>query len=303
MWRDAIRSATLALVGIVAPLAAHAASVSGTVRDAATLEPVSGYPVTLHAINPDSIAISTVSGPGGAYAIDGAPGGNEIYVLYGPSTAVYANYYARLPEPDPSLVWDVLLDSLYVPPPGEDPPDSSTVSGRIMTNEGGTLVPVAGATVILIGGASYPAETNGDGRYSMTVPSDTYAAQVSAAGFEPVTDSGIEAGQGGASYNAVLEHATADVPPAGAAGLEIRAIRPNPLRAAGEVQYALAIGSQVTLTIHDLAGREVARLVSGWRPAGPHTAAFAAGRLVAGVYFCRLEAERGVAVRRFAIVP
>jgi hypothetical protein len=295
---------TLCLSAAMAiPLAVSAASVSGTVRDAVTLDPVPGFEITLHVINPDSVALQTTSGPGGVYAISGAPDGNEIYVLvgYGP---VYANYYARLPVPDPDLVFDVLLDSLYTPDPG-DPPDSSAVFGRVMAETGGGTQGVQGAMVTLsTGGSSYVGVTDGDGQYSMILPPGTYSAEVTAAGFIPVSDSGLEVEQGGFSYNAFLTQSTTDAPPpvAGAI-LGIRAIRPNPLRMSAEVHYVLATAGHIDLAVYDLMGREVSRVVSGWNAAGPHVARFSAARLPAGLYFCRLQAAAREVSRRFAILP
>jgi hypothetical protein len=285
------------------PLTASAVSVSGTVRDAVTLDPVPGFELTLHVINPDSVAFSTISGPGGAYAISAAPGGNEIYVLTGYGS-VYANFYAHLPVPDPDLTFEVLLDSLYTPPPG-DPPDSSSVFGRVLTESGGGSQGVEGATVALsTGGSSYIGFTDGDGQYSMILPPGTYAAEVTADGFIPVSDSGLEVEAGGFSYNAFLTQSTTDTPPpiAGEA-LGIRSIRPNPIRVSTEIHYVLAAAGHVDLAVYDLTGREVSRVVSGWNSAGPHVARFSAGRLPAGLYFCRLQADGIEVSRKFAVLP
>jgi hypothetical protein len=74
---------------------------------------------------------------------------------------------------------------------------------------------------------------------------------------------------------------------------------PNPFRPATTIRFDLPAPSRVTLTIHDVAGRAVRRLVEGeQRPAGTGFVAWAgddeAGRgVAAGVYFCRLETDGG----------
>ncbi len=285
-----------------APLAAGAASVAGTVRDAVTLDPVPDVQLTLHVLDPDSVAIAATSGPGGAYAITGAPDGNRLYVLTGGGGPVYAGFYARLPIPDPTLTFDVLLDSLQIAPPGE-PYDSSAVFGQILSSPDGMAVP--GAAVSLSSGdGAYVVHTGVDGRYALTVPLGTYTAGVTADGYEPVTDAGLEAETGGLSYDAFLVLSTADTPPPGPQGVAgIRSIRPNPSRGSTEIRYVLAVAGRVELAIYDLSGREVSHLVSGWNDTGPQVATFDAARLPAGVYFCRLQAPGTSVSRRVAIMP
>jgi len=118
-----------ALIAVLAVAPALAGSVRGKVQDAATLDPIEGHSVTLHVINPDSIALPAVSGAGGAYVIADVPPNNEIYILTSESQGPYANFYARIQDPGSGeLIFDVLLDSLTTPGPG-GPDDSSTVTG------------------------------------------------------------------------------------------------------------------------------------------------------------------------------
>jgi hypothetical protein len=70
---------------------------------------------------------------------------------------------------------------------------------------------------------------------------------------------------------------------------------PNPTVAGASLTYRLNEAVHVTLTLYDLLGREVGRLVDSSRPAGEHTAGWdgrdASGRsLSAGVYVVRLRA-------------
>jgi len=84
------------------------------------------------------------------------------------------------------------------------------------------------------------------------------------------------------------------------------AVRPNPSRGPVEIEYALPRESQVRLSVFDVAGREVARLVDGPRSAAVHVASWsgigARARARAGVYLVRLETPEGTWVRRLALL-
>jgi|KBSSwiStaDraftv2_1062776.scaffolds.fasta_scaffold108508_2 hypothetical protein len=72
------------------------------------------------------------------------------------------------------------------------------------------------------------------------------------------------------------------------------ALGPNPFRGTASITFSLPRGDQVSLRIHDLAGRELRSLATGHYTAGPHTLVWdgrdANGRRVsAGVYYVRLR--------------
>jgi len=78
---------------------------------------------------------------------------------------------------------------------------------------------------------------------------------------------------------------------------------PNPFNPATDIRYGLPEQSDVTLSIYNLLGQEIARLHGGVQEAGYHVARWdgtsAAGRSVSsGLYFYRLEA-RGASGRQF----
>jgi hypothetical protein len=68
---------------------------------------------------------------------------------------------------------------------------------------------------------------------------------------------------------------------------------PNPLTGRGRISFRLSRPAAVRLTLHDLSGAEVARLVDGWREAGAQEVPLEAGRLPAGVYFYLLRTPEG----------
>lgn len=80
--------------------------------------------------------------------------------------------------------------------------------------------------------------------------------------------------------------------------VELLPAEPNPFRDAARVAYALPTGAPVRLSVYDVSGRVVARLVDGEQPAGVHEATWIVGERPSGVYFFRLEAGGEVRMER-----
>jgi hypothetical protein len=66
-------------------------------------------------------------------------------------------------------------------------------------------------------------------------------------------------------------------------------ISPNPFNAFATVRYELPAPGWVKLSLYDLSGRLVEKLVDGEMPAGRHAIELDGSELAAGVYFVRLE--------------
>lgn len=66
---------------------------------------------------------------------------------------------------------------------------------------------------------------------------------------------------------------------------------PNPFTRATMIQFNLPRSGHARLTVHDLIGQEVARLVDGDLPAGSHRVTLDGRDLPDGVYFYRLTYE------------
>ena len=66
---------------------------------------------------------------------------------------------------------------------------------------------------------------------------------------------------------------------------------PNPFNPATTIGYSLSRNSHVTLTIYDVAGHEVVRLVDRLQGPGSYTATWEGYAAASGVYICRLQAE------------
>jgi hypothetical protein len=65
---------------------------------------------------------------------------------------------------------------------------------------------------------------------------------------------------------------------------------PNPFNPTTKIRYELPIGSDVSLKVYDMLGREVATLVSGIQASGSHEVNLDASSLSSGMYLYKLEA-------------
>ena len=77
---------------------------------------------------------------------------------------------------------------------------------------------------------------------------------------------------------------------------------PHPVRGTALLRYALPEAAEVDITLYDVMGRVVRRLVSGSRPAGFHQVSVDASGLPSGVYFCRMQAGSFTETRRLVLV-
>jgi len=77
---------------------------------------------------------------------------------------------------------------------------------------------------------------------------------------------------------------------------------PNPFNPTTVISYELPQSVNVRLEVYDMAGRQVATLVSGQVAAGRHTVNFDASNLSSGVYLYRLQAGGNVQTRKLTIL-
>jgi hypothetical protein len=66
---------------------------------------------------------------------------------------------------------------------------------------------------------------------------------------------------------------------------------PNPFNPTTTIQYDLPMSSHVTLSVYDMLGREVTRLVDQTQSASRYTVQWDASKLSSGVYFYRIDAR------------
>lgn len=77
---------------------------------------------------------------------------------------------------------------------------------------------------------------------------------------------------------------------------------PNPFNPRTMIAYSLPQAQQVRLSVYDVLGREVRRLVDGDQTAGRHEVVFEAGTLPSGTYFYRIETPSGVQTRKLVLL-
>ncbi|MCH7763398.1 MAG: choice-of-anchor D domain-containing protein [Candidatus Marinimicrobia bacterium] len=77
---------------------------------------------------------------------------------------------------------------------------------------------------------------------------------------------------------------------------------PNPFNAITTIQYRLPASSEVLLTIYNIRGQEVFRLVESKQPAGYHQITWNAVNVASGMYFYRLQAGEFVQTRKMVLL-
>ncbi|MBL7190493.1 T9SS type A sorting domain-containing protein [bacterium] len=77
---------------------------------------------------------------------------------------------------------------------------------------------------------------------------------------------------------------------------------PNPFNPETVLTFDLSKAGQVSLIVYDIQGREVARLVDGFQPAGMYQRTFDGSELSSGVYFACLKAEGFSQTRKMLLI-
>ena len=119
-----------------------------------------------------------------------------------------------------------------------------------------------------------------------------------------VTLTSMDGGPAGPALDAMsIDFVSADAG-AGSARLALAPVAPDPLRVEGRVSFTLPRAQSVRLSVVDLQGREVARLVRGELGAGPHDLMLTPRSigLGSGLYFLILDTGDGRIVRRFTTI-
>ncbi len=77
---------------------------------------------------------------------------------------------------------------------------------------------------------------------------------------------------------------------------------PNPFNPGTTIRFDLVEAQEVTLTVYNVLGQEVAQPVHGRLEAGYHTVSFVATNLASGVYFYRMEAGPYTKLRKMVLI-
>ena len=118
------------------------------------------------------------------------------------------------------------------------------------------------------------------------------------AGFIDANDPPNEILSGSFPYNNVIS--SAEGGPAGAS-VAIGVAVPNPAATSARVPFTLEAGSDVTMTLYDVLGRQVSTIAQGTYAAGSHDATLNVSSLAPGTYVVRLEAGATVVTRTLSV--
>jgi len=77
---------------------------------------------------------------------------------------------------------------------------------------------------------------------------------------------------------------------------------PNPFNPTTNIKFSLSQRGYVTLTVYDVTGREIAKLVDAVLSAGQHQVSFDGQGFSSGVYFYRLRSGRYIESKRFVLL-
>jgi hypothetical protein len=77
---------------------------------------------------------------------------------------------------------------------------------------------------------------------------------------------------------------------------------PNPFNPTTVIRFDVPVASEVTLTVANLLGQEVAHLASGWMMPGSYGVRFDAGNFASGIYLYRFQAGDFVQTRKLVIL-
>ncbi|MBN2091798.1 T9SS type A sorting domain-containing protein [candidate division KSB1 bacterium] len=77
---------------------------------------------------------------------------------------------------------------------------------------------------------------------------------------------------------------------------------PNPFNASTRISFSLPEKEMVRLTIYNVLGKEIARVLNEEKLAGPHEFMFDASELTSGIYYYKLEAGSFTEMRKFVLL-
>jgi len=82
----------------------------------------------------------------------------------------------------------------------------------------------------------------------------------------------------------------------------LSAAYPNPFNPTTTLSFALPIEAEVSLSIYNLQGREVSRLIEGNMEAGYHSAVWNANNHASGMYFVKMHAGNYISTQKLMLV-
>jgi|WetSurMetagenome_2_1015567.scaffolds.fasta_scaffold409093_1 hypothetical protein len=120
--------------------------------------------------------------------------------------------------------------------------------------------------------------------------------------FEP----GVQYTLRGARINGIVRYGTitsvSQEPAMLPVGISLLQNYPNPFNPSTEIDLILSNSAYVSLRIMNTLGQEIATLYQGKLTVGNHSFTWNASNVSAGIYFCRLEANRSVLTKKLVLI-
>ncbi len=79
-------------------------------------------------------------------------------------------------------------------------------------------------------------------------------------------------------------------------------VYPNPFNPNTTIDYEVPKASTVSIVIYDALGREITRLVDGYKNPGSYKVVWSAGNEPSGIYFCRMEAGNYLETKKIVLM-
>ena len=93
-----------------------------------------------------------------------------------------------------------------------------------------------------------------------------------------------------------------DVDPSLPSAFQVYSAYPNPFNSATTIIYQLPVSNEVSVSILDVNGREIMKLVDYWHEAGQHSVSWNGIYTPSGLYFARIEADDKVEMIKMSLV-
>jgi len=310
-WYDSVSTAkTATKVQVVAPKATEnidfaltkiesmPRSISGLVVDDSTGLPLENVVVKAIPVNSQNQSKKALTASDGTYALRGLASGS--YILLINATGYRAEFYDNVKSASEAKAIEVVSAAEVT---GIDIGLSLQQIGAYhftgcVKNKSGKGIEGALITLKTDDESVAAAATAEDGTFSIeNLPADSYTVSASttgAADFATAITLGNTInvyGLGLTVTNSTTDVQTTSLQPA---QFELAQNYPNPFNPSTQISYSLAQTGLVRLTVYDVLGREVKRLVDGEKAAGTFSAMWdgtnsSGEKIASGVYFYRLQ--------------
>ncbi len=152
-----------------------------------------------------------------------------------------------------------------------------------------TLTLPAGSSITRNRSQSVPASAP-PGNYTYTGNVGSYPSTIYDSDSFPFTKSTTDGGAYEGEWSNSGESFEAGLNLAAPAEFSLSGNYPNPFNPATRIRYATPAADHIRITVYDVKGNELVRLLDGYQDAGQHEVIFDGSQLASGIYLYRIEA-------------